>query len=277
MERKYSKDYYQKSCDYILSKVDFKPEIALILGSSLGPLADQIENKVVIDYKDIPNFLLSTVESHAGKLILGKLEGKSVVCMSGRFHYYEGYDFEQLVTPIRVFKLLGVESVILTNAAGSVNEDYKVGDIMIIEDHIKLMGASPLRGPNQEEFGPRFNNMSNVYSPEYVKLAEKIAEENRIPYRKGVYFYMPGPQFETPAEIRAIRALGGDAVGMSTVTETITAAHANMKVVGLSLMTNYAAGVNKENANVNSEEVDLAAEEAGSRFRKLIKELVKNM
>lgn len=272
---KYNFEYFKESADYISKFVDFKPEIALILGSSLGSLAEEIKNPVVIDYKDIPNFLRTTVESHAGKLILGEISGKKVVCMSGRFHYYEGYDFEQLVTPIRVFKLLGVETLILTNAAGAVNTSYKVGEIMIINDHIKLTGASPVRGPNINEFGPRFFDMSKVYDEDYRELSKRVARDLGIKVNEGVYFYCTGPQFESPAEIRAIRVLGGDAVGMSTVTETITAAHCGIKVLGLSLLTNMAAGV--LNQPVTTEEVDETASESSESFKLLIREIIKQM
>lgn len=275
MKNNYNIEHFQKSADYILSKVDFKPEIALVLGSALGTLAEEIENPVIIDYEDIPNFLVSTVKSHAGQLILGELNGKKVVCMSGRFHYYEGYDFEQLVTPIRVFHLLGVETVILTNAAGGVNTSYKVGEIMIIEDHIKLMGASPLRGPNIEEFGPRFFDMSTVYNKEYRELTKKVAGDLGMKIHEGVYFFWMGPQFETPAEIKVIRTLGGDTVGMSTVTETITAAHLGMKVLGLSLVTNMAAGVLDE--PVTTEEVGQAGRDAAKEFKALLRNVVKAM
>ena len=275
MERKFDYEYFKKSADYILDRIDFKPEIAMILGSSLGPLAEEIKNPVVIDYKDIPNFLVSTVKSHAGKLILGELNGKKVVCMSGRFHYYEGYDFEELVIPVRVLHLLGVEAIILTNAAGAVNTSYKPGDIMIIKDHIKLMGASPMRGPNLEEFGERFFDVSNMYTKSLRDLAKRCADKIGINLQEGVYFFCPGPQFETPAEIRAIRILGGDAVGMSTVTEALTAAHCGMKVLGLSLITNMAAGILDQ--PVTSEEVDETGAKASEKFRKLIGEIVKEI
>lgn len=275
MERKFDYEYFKKSADYILDRIDFKPEIAMILGSSLGPLAEEIKNPVVIDYKDIPNFLVSTVKSHAGKLILGELNGKKVVCMSGRFHYYEGYDFEELVIPVRVLHLLGVETIILTNAAGAVNTSYKPGDIMIIKDHIKLMGASPMRGPNLEEFGERFFDVSNMYTKSLRDLAKRCADKIGINLQDGVYFFCPGPQFETPAEIRAIRILGGDAVGMSTVTEALTAAHCGMKVLGLSLITNMAAGILDQ--PVTSEEVDETGAKASEKFRKLIGEIVKEI
>ena len=268
-------DYFKKSADYILSKVNFKPEIAMILGSALGGLSAEIEEQVVIDYKDIPNFLLSTVESHAGKLILGKLQGKNVICMSGRFHYYEGYDFEQLVIPVRVFKLLGVTTVIITNAAGAVNAAYKPGDIMLISDHIKLMGASPLRGPNIQEFGPRFFDVTDMYTKSSRELAKRCAAKIGQKLQEGVYMFMPGPQYETPSEVRMIRMLGGDAVGMSTVTEALTAAHCGMKALGLSLITNMAAGVLDQ--PVTSEEVDEAGAAASKSFKVFIREIVREI
>lgn len=273
----YTYEFYQQSADYILSKIPQKPEVAMILGSSLGSLADEIEDQVVIDYKDIPNFLVSTVESHASKLIFGRLAGKYVVCMSGRFHYYEGYDFEQLSAPIRVFKLIGVQKTILTNAAGAVNKAYKVGDIMVITDHIKLMGASPMRGPNIKEFGDRFFDVTQMYTPALRSLALTCAKRLEQEYRthEGVYFFWMGPQFETPAEIRAVRTLGGDAVGMSTVTEALTAAHCGMELLGLSLMTNMAAGVLPQ--KLSGEEVSIAAHEAAGRFKELLRLIVKEM
>ncbi|NLW42924.1 MAG: purine-nucleoside phosphorylase [Tissierellia bacterium] len=271
----YDYEMAKKSADYIKSKVSYDLDVAIILGSCLGSLADEIEEKIVIDYKDIPNFLISTVESHAGKLIIGKLHGKNVVCMSGRFHYYEGYEFEQLTVPIRVFKLLGIEKVILTNAAGAINKDYKPGDIMIINDHIKLMGASPLRGKNVEEFGPRFINMTDVYCKNLMSIARESGKAINEELKEGVYFYFPGPQFETPAEIKAARILGGDAVGMSTVTEIITAAHAGMKVLGLSLITNMAAGVLDQPITVD--EVDETASLSAEKFKKLIREILKRI
>lgn len=271
----YTYDFYRKAADFILKKINFKPEIGLILGSALGSISEEIENPTVIDYKDIPNFLTSTVQSHAGKLILGKLGEKNVVCMSGRFHYYEGYDFEDLTIPIRVFKLLGVETVILTNAAGAINRSYKPGDIMIIKDHIKLMGGSPARGANIPEFGPRFFDVSDMYTKDLRKLAKSIANNLDIKLHEGVYYFAAGPQFETPSEIKAMRRLGGDAVGMSTVTEAITAAHCGMKVLGLSLISNMAAGV--LNQPITTEEVDEAGKEASSRIKKLIREIIRTI
>ena len=239
----YTLEYFQKSADYIRGIVPWAPETAIVLGSFLGPFADAIEDPVVIDYRDIPNFLVSTVPGHAGKLIFGTVSGRRVVCMSGRFHFYEGYDFEQLVIPIRLFRLLGVREVILTNAAGAVNAEYRPGDVMIVSDHIKLTGASPLRGKNIEAFGPRFFDVSRMYTPGLRELARTCAGDAGLTVREGVYMFFPGPQYETPAEIRAARILGADAVGMSTVTEALTAAHCGMPVLCLSVITNMAAGV----------------------------------
>lgn len=272
---KYSYEYFKTSADYILNKIDFKPEIAIILGSALGTLAEEIENPIVIEYSDIPNFLTTTVKSHAGKLIIGQLNGKNVVCMSGRFHYYEGYDFEQLVIPIRVFHLLGVETVILTNAAGAINTSYSVGEIMIIKDHMKFMGASPLRGENIEEFGPRFFDISKTYTEDYRDLAKRSAEKLNMKINEGVYFFWMGPQFESPSEIKALRILGADAVGMSTVTESLTAAHCGMKVLGLSLITNMASGVLDQ--PITPEEVGVIARQSAQEFKALLREILKGM
>lgn len=268
----YTYEYFQKSADFLRSKVDFTPEIAIVLGSCLGPFAQEIENPVVVDYKDIPNFLISTVASHAGKLIFGTVAGKKVVCMSGRFHSYEGYDFEQLVIPVRVMKLLGVQKLILTNAAGAVNTDYRPGDVMLVSDHIKLTGHSPLRGPNVEEFGPRFFDVSRLYTPELRKIALECAEGTGLRVHEGVYMFFTGPQFETPAEIRAARMLGADAVGMSTVTEALTAAHCGLPTLAVSVMTNMAAGVLEQ--PLTSEEVDETAKTIEHRFSQYMTKIV---
>jgi len=272
---KYNYEYYKKSADYILGKVDYVPKLAIVLGSSLGELAREIVHPIEIDYADIPNFLMSTVDSHAGKLILGELCGKKVVCMSGRFHYYEGYDFEQLTIPIRVFKLLGVQSTILTNAAGAINTSFRAGDIMIINDHIKLMGASPLRGPNIEEFGPRFFDIGNMYTKDLITIAKEASEYTDLKVHEGVYMFWGGPQFESHAEIRAMRLLGADAVGMSTVPEVLTAAHCGMPLLALSLLTNMAAGILKQ--PVSSEEVGETAALVSERFVRYLKEIVERM
>ncbi len=271
----YTYEYFKKSADYIKSIVPYEPEIAIVLGSCLGRFADTIEDPIVIDYKDIPNFLVSTVESHAGKLIFGTVAGKKVVCMSGRFHSYEGYDFEQLVIPVRVFKLLGAKATILTNAAGAVNESYRPGDIMIVKDHIKLNGHSPLRGKNVDEFGPRFFDITYMYTPALRKLALDCAEGMDLRVHEGVYFFFTGPQFETPAEIRAVRILGADAVGMSTVTEALTAAHCGMPLMCLSVMTNMAAGVLDQ--PLTNEEVDETAKTIATRFGAYVTKIVSRM
>lgn len=275
MKEKYTYEYFRKSADYIKRKIDLNLDIALVLGSALGSLSSEIENPIVIDYKDIPNFLLSTVRSHAGKLIIGKLNGKNVICMSGRFHYYEGYDFEELVIPIRVFHLLGVKTVILTNAAGGINKCFKPGDIMIIKDHLKLTGASPLRGENIEEFGDRFYDVSDMYTMELRDMTKETAKKIDLDIKEGTYIFTGGPQFETPAEIRVYRGFGADAVGMSTVTEALTAAHCGMRVLGLSLISNMAAGVLDQ--PVTCEEVDIVGAKTADRFKELIREIVKEI
>lgn len=264
--------YFKKSSDYVRSVINDEPEIAIILGSGLGDFASRIENPIEIRYEDIPNFLVSTVQSHAGKLIYGKAGGKKIICMSGRFHFYEGYDYEQLVIPIRLFKLLGVKATILTNAAGAVNTDYKVGDIMIVSDHIKLNGASPLRGKNIDYFGPRFFDVTDMYTKKLRELALNCAEDSGLTFREGVYMFFTGPQFETPAEIRAARILGADAVGMSTVTEALTAAHCSMPLLAFSVMTNMAAGVLDQ--KLSDEEVGIAAAKISERFGKYIEKVI---
>ena len=271
----YTLEYFQKSVDYLKKIVPYTPEVAIVLGSALGPFADTIEDKIVVDYADIPNFLVSTVASHAGKLIFGTVAGKKVVCMSGRFHSYEGYDFEQLVIPVRVFKLLGARVTILTNAAGAVNAEYRPGDIMIVSDHIKLNGASPLRGRNVDEFGPRFFDVTRMYTPALRKLAWECGEGMGLTLHEGVYMFFPGPQFETPAEIRAARILGADAVGMSTVTEALTAAHCGMPLLCLSVMTNMAAGVLDQ--PLTSEEVDETGKMIAEKFSNYMARIVERI
>lgn len=272
---KYDYEYFKVSADYVKSIVPYEPETGIILGSGLKDFANQIENPIIIDYKDIPNFLVSTVESHAGKLIFGTVDGKKIVCMSGRFHFYEGYDFEQLVIPIRLFKLLGVKKTILTNAAGAVNTDYNVGDVMIIKDHIKLNGSSPLCGKNVDEFGPRFFDVTDMYTSSLRKIALKCAEGSGLTVHEGVYMFFTGPQFETPAEIKAARILGADAVGMSTVTEALTAAHCSMPLLALSVMTNMAAGILEK--KLSDEEVGVEAEKISNEFVAYIKKIIRNI
>jgi purine-nucleoside phosphorylase len=274
LQQHFTPEYFQKSADFLMQRVNARPKLALVLGSCLGDMANLIEDPQVIDYADIPNFLISTVESHAGKLIFGKLAGREVVCLSGRFHYYEGYEFEELVVPVRVLKLMGVETIILTNAAGGINEGFSQGDIMLICDHIKLYGASPMRGINLPQFGPRFFDVSDMYTKSLQQVARDAAARTGVPLQEGVYFYCTGPQFETPAEIRAFRTLGGDAVGMSTVTEALTAAHCGMKVLGLSLISNMAAGIK---GPITTTEVDETAEASANNFQKLMLEIVSSL
>lgn len=265
-------DFFQKSADYVKNIIKDEPEIAIILGSGLGKFAGEIENPIEIKYEEIPNFLISTVDSHAGKLIYGTIDGKKIICMAGRFHSYEGYDYEQLVIPIRLFKLLGVKVTILTNAAGAVNTNYCVGDIMIVGDHIKLNGDSPLRGKNIDLFGPRFFDVTDMYTKMLRELALSCAEGSGLSFHEGVYMFFNGPQFETPAEIRAARLLGADAVGMSTVTEALTAAHCSMPLLAFSVITNMAAGV--LDGKLSDEEVGIAAAKISERFGAYIKKVI---
>ncbi len=271
----YDYAYFCKSADYVKSIIKDTPEIAVILGSCLGDFSEKIENPIEIDYHDIPNFLVSTVASHAGKLIFGTVSGKKVICMSGRFHFYEGYAFEQLTVPIRLFKLLGVKKTIITNAAGAVNTSYKPGDVMIISDHIKLNGSSPLCGKNIDEFGPRFFDVTDMYTKSLREIALDTAKNTRLTVHEGVYMYFTGPQFETPAEIRAARLLGADAVGMSTVTEALTAAHCSMPLLGISVITNMAAGITSD--KISHEEVDVVASTIKNEFGDYVEELIKNI
>lgn len=273
MEYDYS--YFCKSADYVKSIINDTPEIAVVLGSCLGDFSEKIENPIEIDYHDIPNFLVSTVASHAGKLIFGTVSRKKVICMSGRFHFYEGYAFEQLTAPIRLFKLLGVKKTIITNAAGAVNTSYKPGDVMIISDHIKFNGSSPLCGKNIDEFGPRFFDVTDMYTKSLREIALDTAKDTRLTVHEGVYMYFTGPQFETPAEIRAARLLGADAVGMSTVTEALTAAHCSMPLLGISVITNMAAGITSE--KISHEEVDVVASTIKNEFGDYVEELIKNI
>ncbi len=234
----------EQARDYINSKTNnLKIEVGLVLGSGLGNMAEQINNPITIDYKDIPNFPVSTVQGHAGRLVIGELEGKNVLCMQGRFHFYEGYDMDQVVFPIQTMHMLGIEKLILTNAAGCVNKAWKPGTLMLITDHIKLAPECPLRGKNEDKLGLRFFDMSRAYDPDLLKLAREKATELGVNYTEGVYMFFAGPNFETPAEVRAARILGADAVGMSTVPEAIAAAHCSMKTLGISCMTNMAAGI----------------------------------
>ncbi|NLB05262.1 MAG: purine-nucleoside phosphorylase [Fastidiosipila sp.] len=269
-----SLEEYQKAADWLKEQTDVRPQFAVILGSSLGAIADRMEGRKSFPYSDIPGFLLSTNPSHAGELVFGYLGSRPTVIMSGRFHYYEGYSYQELALPVRVLSLLGVKTLITTNAAGGVNLNFQVGDIMVISDHINLVGASPMTGPNIEAFGPRFFDVTWLYTPALRRLAHQTAAslDPALTLVEGVYHFCTGPHFETPAEIRAIRTLGGDAVGMSTVTETLTAAHCGMEVLGFSLITNMAAGVLDQ--PLSDEEVGLVARASADRMGELIEAII---
>lgn len=262
-----------KTTEYIKGKTDKKPKIGLILGSGLGDLADSIVNPDIISYKDIPGFPVSTVKGHKGLLVTGELCNKSVLCMQGRFHYYEGNPMNKIIYPIRVMKMLGIETLIITNAAGGINKSFRPGDLMLIEDHINLMGTNPLIGFNDEEIGPRFPDMSEAYDKNLRETAFNCAKKNEIDIKSGVYLALTGPSYETPAEIRAFRALGADAVGMSTVPEVIAANHCGIKVFGISCITNMAAGIN--NMPLSHKEVIATTEKSKESFGTLVKEIIK--
>ena len=232
-----------QSAQYILAQTQLRPGIAIILGSGLGALVEAMEERVVIPYADIPNFPQSTVEGHAGNLVIGRIGSETVAAMQGRFHYYEGFDMRQVAYPVYVMKLLGVERLIVTNACGGINRSFTPGDLMLIEDHINLLGRNSLIGPNGERFGPRFPDMSEAYALPLRQRALAAADKLGITLQRGVYALFSGPCFETAAEIRAYAALGADAVGMSTVPETIAANHLGMRVLGLSCITNMATGI----------------------------------
>jgi purine-nucleoside phosphorylase len=226
-----------EAVNFILAETNFQPEYLLILGTGLGQLADEIETEHIISYSDIPHFPISTVESHAGKLIFGKLGGKQVVAMQGRFHFYEGYTMQQIAFPVRVAKAIGAQTLLVSNACGGLNPNYSRGDIMLITDHINYLGDNPLMGPNDDELGPRFPDMSEPYTERLLELAENVALEHSIKLHQGVYLAATGPMLETKAEYRYMRLLGADVVGMSTVPEVITAVHMGMDVLGISVIT----------------------------------------
>ncbi len=255
---------------------DFVPLAGIVLGSGLGKLADKIENPIVIPYKDIPNFAASTAVGHKGNFIAGYLGGKPVVAMQGRFHYYEGYPMTQVTLPIRVMKVLGVKCLFVSNAAGGVNFDFKVGDLMIIKDHLNLL-PNPLIGKNLEEFGPRFPDMTRPYEPKLIKLAEEIAEAEGIALKKGVYLASTGPTYETPAEYKYFRTIGADAVGMSTIPEVIVARHSSIPVFGMSVITNEAHDDYAEDYVNDGDDVVKAADAAADKMTILFTKLISRL
>ena len=264
-----------ESLEFIRTKTDAHPKIGIILGTGLGGLVKEIKKEVVLDYADIPHFPISTVESHHGKLIFGTLAGKKIVAMQGRFHLYEGYSLKQITFPVRVMKFLGVKSMLVSNAAGALNPLFKKGDVMLISDHINLLGDNPLIGPNDDELGPRFPDMSEAYSKELIALAEQAALDLKIRVQKGVYVAMQGPNLETKAEYRFLPTIGADAVGMSTIPEYIVAVHMGMKVLGISILTDECFPDALKPALL--EEILKVATKAEPKMTVIMKEVVKRM
>ena len=265
----------QETVNYIKQQTSTTPSVGIILGTGLGGLVDEIDNAIKIPYTDIPHFPISTVKGHSGQLIIGDLGGKKVIAMQGRFHYYEGYTMKELTFPIRVFKYLGIETLFVSNASGGVNPDFEVGDIMLINDHINLMGDNPLLGQNDDRLGPRFPDMSNIYSPRLIKKAKAIAKENKIKLQEGVYAGVTGPTFETLAEYKYIRTIGADAVGMSTVPEVIVARHMDIPVFAVSVISDL--GVEGKIVEITHEEVIRAASEAEPKMTLIVKSLLENL
>ena len=261
--------------NYITQKISDKPEIGLILGSGLGVMAEKITGGEVIEYEAIPDFPVSTVEGHESKFVIGELAGKKVIAMQGRFHYYEGYTMQEVVLPVRVFKKLGVQKMIVTNAAGGINLKFEPGEFMLITDHINLMGDNPLRGQNMSDIGVRFPDMTEAYNSELMAAAEKAALAQNIMLQRGIYAGVHGPSYETPAEIRFLRNIGADAVGMSTVPEVIAANHAGISVLGISCITNMAAGVLPR--PLDHSEVMEIAERVKTDFVKLVRSVLKEI
>ena len=265
----------QKAHAYIATKTDIQPRVALILGSSQGAFAQQVQDAVTIPYTDIPGFPRSTVAGHAGELKVGHVSGVPVAVFCGRVHYYEGYTMQQVVLSVRMLHFWNVPRLIITNAAGGINSAFSVGDFMLLTDHINMMGINPLLGPNDDRFGPRFPDMSFAYTPALQKLAFAAARKLHIKLQKGVYTALTGPTYETPAEVRMVRTIGSDAVGMSTVPETIAAAHQGMEVLGLSMITNLAAGISP--GPLDHEEVKEAGERGKGDLFRLLEEIIRRM
>lgn len=264
----------QETTDFLRAKGVEKADFGLILGSGLGELANEIEDAIAIPFEQIPHFSVSTVVGHAGQLVYGTLSNKKVLALQGRFHYYEGHSMQTVTYPVRVMAALGIHSVIVTNAAGGVNEKYLPGELMLISDHINFTGDHPLIGENAEEIGPRFPDMSDAYTQSYREIAKQVAKAHNIELQEGVYMGFSGPTYETPAEIRMARTLGADAVGMSTVSEVIVAVHSGMNVLGISCITNLAAGMQ---SSLNHAEVVETTERVKEDFKGLVKEILKQL
>lgn len=271
----HSYEQVKEAADYIRSKVKVEADTAIVLGSGLAALAEELEEAVCIEYNDIPYFGVSKVKGHSNRMCFGKLEGRQVVIMNGRYHYYEGYDVEEVSFPIRVLQLLGIKYLILTNAAGGIDRSFSAGDMMLITDHINTLGINPLRGSNEERFGERFPDMSFVYEKELRELAKCCAARLDIDLKEGVYVWTSGPMFETPAEIRMYALCGGSAVGMSTVPEAIVAAHGRMRVLGLSCISNMAAGISDKSLSL--EEVFETTKKTEKQFVLLMREMMRNL
>lgn len=268
-------EYFEKieeAAAFIRSKVNLTGSLGMVLGSGLGGFAEGLDNVTSISYGDIPSFPVSSVSGHAGQLVVGSIGGQEVVVMQGRVHYYEGYSMKEVTFPVRVLARLGIKTLLLTNAAGTVNEGFKPGDVMLISDHLNLTGDNPLMGPNDERLGVRFPDMSEIYDREIGKTMRKVAKDTNFELCEGVYAGLSGPSYETPAEIRMLRVLGADAVGMSTVAEAIVAKHGGLKVFGLSVITNYAAGMSS--APLDHQEVKDTGEMVKERLTAFLKTLI---
>ena len=275
VERMASTSLYERAehaTRVIRSRISVEPRIAVVLGSGLGSFADDFDEAAGIPYEEIPGFMRSTAQGHAGRLVVGKVDSVPVLAMQGRVHYYEGYSLEEVTFPVRTFGLLGVKTLVLTNAAGGINVQLTQGALMVISDHLNLMGVNPLRGPNDERFGPRFPDMSAVYSPELQELVVEEAKEIGVEVRRGIYGALSGPSYETPAEIHLLRGLGADAVGMSTVPEAIVARHMEMSVIGISCITNLAAGVS--NRPIDHSQVMEIGKRVRAQFTELLRRVI---
>ena len=269
------KEQINSAVDYIRKQTQIVPEVAVVLGTGLGALADQVEDRVEIPYEEIPHFSLSTLKAHAGNLVLGSVKGKKVVIMQGRFHYYEGYGMKEITFPIRVMNALGAETLIVSNAAGSMNDCIDPGHIVIITDHINLMGDNPLRGINDDSLGPRYPDMYDAYTPELIDLACTVAVEEEITAHKGIFTAVSGPNLETPAEYKFLRCIGADAVSMSTIPEVIVAVHSSMKVLGLCCITDKCTPDVLGPANI--EEIIQVANETEPKLTRLVTRIIERM